>query len=203
MLLLAMSLSLAPIFAQNLENNYQFAQGVLQQIARRAAAQLQQAKDLPVVVAHRAVAQESAERLLYQALIEVLRAEKSREIFANADSAGNAVRIDFRLAEFELSYRQLPAGWFRSGKIRRAASAAADFDLQHTRTGAIYFQGMLTETRADTLTAAQVQLVETPGSSFTAGKWEEQAAGRKLWEPLLLAAATGAVIYAFYSLRSQ
>ncbi len=203
LLILSMSLSISQALAQGAESNYQFAARIFQQITRRAVAQLDGVSDMPVLVVHRSLEQETSERLLYQKLIEVLQSGKPRTIFTNADSTALAARIDFKLVQFELTYRQLPAGWFRTGKVRRTARAAADFDMQQARSGAVYFQGLIAETLADTLEAAQVPRLETPGLAFTVGIWEEQSTGRKLWEPLLLTAATGAVIYALYSLRSK
>jgi hypothetical protein len=189
--------------ARQATNNLQLLEDVFHQIARRAVDQLEPAKDLPVIVAHRSLEQATAERLLYQELIEILQIEKSRTIFTRPDSLAQAAVINFKILECGLRYRKLPAGWLRSGKIRREAKAVVDFDLQNARTGTIYFQGLVGEVRADTLSSAPVQDLETPGLDFTVGKWEEESPGRKFWEPLLLAAATGAVIYAFYSLRSH
>jgi hypothetical protein len=184
-------------------SNEQLVEKVFHQIARHAVARLDTAEKLPVIVAHRSLEQEGAERLLYQELIEVLRVENSRTVFARADTLAEATLMNFKIVALVLTYRKLPAGWLRSGKIRRQAKAVVDFDIQHARTGAIYFQGHVREARADTLASAQIQKLETPGVEFTVGTWEEEGQGHKFWEPVLLAAATGAVIYAFYSLRSH
>ncbi len=197
------ALIIAPAGAQDLENNRQFTEKLFHQIAQRAVRPLDSLPHAPVAIAHRSVAQETIDRLLYRKLIEVLQNEKARKVFASAETPASAVRLDYKIAAFELTYRKLPAGWFRSAKIRREASARVDFDFQLPGSGAVFFQGVIAGTQADTLRAAQVARSETPELPFTVGKWEEQSGRRKVWEPMLLAAATGAIVYAFYSLRSH
>jgi hypothetical protein len=201
-LILGASLAMAQT-APDVANNQQRMEEVFHHIARRAATWLDKTEDSPVVVAHRSLEQRGAERLLYQALIEVLQEEPARTVFAHADTLAQVTLMNFKIVEVGLTYRKLPAGWFRSGKIRREAKAVVDFDIRHARTGAVYFQGHVSEARADTLSSSQLQKLETPEFEFTTGTWEEENHGHKFWEPVLLAAATGAVIYAFYSLRSH
>ena len=193
----------APALAQDLESNHQFIERLCHKIAQRATAPLARLPQQPLVMTHRTLGEQSVERLLYQELIEVAQEEESREVFASADSQASAVRLDFKILAFKLTYRKLPAGWWRTGRVRRAATMLVDFDLRHARSGAVYFQGSLNETQADTLSSGEMSGIETTGLAFTVGTWDEPTARRKFWEPLLLVAATGAVIYAFYSLRSH
>jgi hypothetical protein len=194
----------SPVYGQGYESNHQFVEGTLRQAARRAVSSLDSLSNIPVMVAHRPFEQESIERLLYQKVIELLLAEQLPVVSsANADSSANAVRFNFKIIAFDLKYLKLPAGWFRSGRIRRAAQAVIDFDIQNAATGTIYFQDLVAEARTDTLPAQLKGQIETPELPYTIGSWEESSGGKSIWEPLLLAAATGAVIYAFYSLRSH
>ncbi len=202
MLTLGASLAMAQT-APDVASNQQRVEEVFHQIARRAVVWLDKSEDFSVLVAHRSLEQQGAERLLYQELIEVLQRENARTVLTHADTLAQVTLMNFKIVELGLTYRKLPAGWFRSGKIRREAKAVVDFDIRHARTGAVYFQGTVSEARADTLLSSQLKELETPGFEFTAATWEEENRGHKLWEPVLLAAATGAVIYAFYSLRSH
>lgn len=192
----------APLLAQGLEGNHLFVEKAMRQIAGQAVSPLDSLRRVPVAVAHRPLEQNSAERLLYQKLIECLRAREFRTVAAATDSSADAVRIDFKIVAFDLTYHKLPAGWFRSGKMRRAVKTLVDFDIR-SAGGEVHFQGMLSAARADTLPAKLAGQIETPELPLTRGRWEEDGNGKSMWEPLLLAAATGAVVYAFYSLRSQ
>jgi hypothetical protein len=70
-------------------------------------------------------------------------------------------------------------------------------------TRRIVFQKIFEESVTDTLTEKSLPNLEDHNLPFTIGKKGHHEGGRRWLEPVLIASATGAVIYLFYSLRSR
>ncbi len=172
----------------------------------RADSILTQTEVQAVALHHQALTAFLPERWLYTNLVEAC-AQKSRVMFALADSSAEPTRdrvtVQYKITALELHYRKLrKPGWFRPGPVQRTARIVVDFDLRATQTQRIYFQGALEETSRDTLQNGVEQL-ENSAMPFTIGVWQQNDNRRAWLEPVLLTAATGAIVYAFYSLRSQ
>lgn len=188
-------------------SNYEVLQGLCRSIALQADSILGRSSIQSVVLARRADAEtQTPERLLSSSLFEIFT-QSSRLVFVLDDTSADQDRVSlalkFKITAWEVNYRKLAkSGWFRKAPVQRAVRVIADFDIYDTQTGRIYFQGPLAESRTDTL-KMDINKLESSSLSYTAGVWQS-AENRRSWlEPVLLTAATGAIVYAFYSLRSQ
>lgn len=192
--------------AQTPASNFEVLQKLCDQIALRADSIVGQSEVQALTLAYQAGNTQTPERLLSASMVAAF-SQKSRLVFAHSDTAmfqnGASVVVGFRIIGCEVRYRKLPRpGWFRRAPIQREARVTADFDVYDIRSKRIYFQGWLAASRGDTL-KTKVDKLETPTLPFTVGVWQTTENRRSWLEPVLLTAATGAIIYAFYSLRSQ
>jgi hypothetical protein len=192
--------------AQTNASNLESLQMLLAKIAAAADSMIDKTGAMAVHLEPRAVAAQSPERLLYTSLVQAV-AHDARRLFAPGDSSGEQKReglfVKSKIVTCEIIYRKLRRpGWFRPRPIERTIKVAVDFDLHDAQTRRIYFQGVLAATQSDTL-KGNVNQLEDPALPFTLGAWQKNE-NRAAWlEPALLTAATGAIVYAFYSLRSQ
>jgi len=206
-LILALLLVYSPeAGAQTETSNWDALQALFAQIAVRLDSIIAATGAQNLVLEHRAVEVQSPERLLYTSLVQAF-AHNSRNLFAPSDSSeekkSEGFAVHCKIDALEISYRKLPKpGWFRRAPAQRTVKVAVDFDLRETQTRRIYFQGVLTAICSDTL-KSNVSQLENSALPFTRGAWQKNE-NRAAWlEPALLTAATGAIVYAFYSLRSQ
>jgi len=191
--------------AQTNASNLETLQRLFAIIALRADSIIDKTGATVVYLEHRSLEAQSPERMLYTSLVEAF-ARKSRLVYARSDTGlkkNEGIAAQFKIIAFELRYRKLPKpGWFRRSPLRREARVAVDFDVRDMQSSRSHFQGALEEKHDDTLKVS-VEKLETPSLPFTAGVWQANENRRSWLEPALLTAATGAIIYAFYSLRSQ
>lgn len=187
--------------------NFEVLRALCRQIALRADSVLNRKAEFDVILAHHAAVEEQTlDRMLSASLFETF-SQSARQVFTGTDSstvrARARVTVKFKIMASELNYKKLAkAGWLRKAPTRRTARVIADFDVYEAQAGRIYFQGPLAASSSDTL-QVEANKLETPSLPYTAGVWQTVENRRSWLEPVLLTAATGAIIYAFYSLRSQ
>lgn len=191
--------------AQTPASNLQLLQEAFRTCAAQAVAAFP-AADSMAAVARSHAGENSPERLLHNAAVEILQSKKGLSVFDETNVL-KGVAVRYKLLQCDLTYAKLPGGWLgwlRRARAERAVHVSVDFDIHQQETGRIYWQGIVTETSKDTIQASEIASLENPAMPFTAGRWLQRDDGQRRWvEPVILAAATGAVIYAFYTLRSQ
>lgn len=192
--------------AQTPASNVEILQTLFGQIAARVDSMVTTAGEHKLVLAPRAVEVQSPERLFYTALTQTL-AQDARELFTASDSSdelpGAMLLVQNKIVLLEIAYRKMRRpGWFRRAPIERTIKVAVDFDLRETHSRRISFQGVLAVAHCDTLSNISNQ-IENQALPFTLGTWRKTEKRAAWLEPTLLTAATGAIVYAFYSLRSQ
>ncbi len=194
-----------PTCAQTSASNLETLQRLLVKISARADSIIDRAGAQMLTLEHRSLETQSPERMLYTSLVETF-AQKSRRVYTHSDTNRQkiaGVAVQFKIVACEVHYRKLRRpGWFRRAPVQRTTKVAVDFDVRNVQSSQSHFQGVLEEGRADTLKVSTEKL-EAPALPFTAGVWQSDENGRSWLEPALLTVATGAIVYAFYSLRSQ
>jgi hypothetical protein len=122
---------------------------------------------------------------------------------APVDSLG-ATALTYQLTRCEIVYRKLPRRRFWLGaEWQRTANIAVEAGAQNAATRQINFQKFFSESATDTLAGKVLPHLEEASLPFTIGRREEAAAGFRWLEPVLIASATGVVVYLFYALRSR
>lgn len=192
--------------AQTPASNVEILQTLFGQIAARVDSMVAATGERNLVLAPRAVEAQSPERMLYTSLTQTL-AQGARKLFTASDSSddpqGAKLVVQNKIVVWEIAYRKMRRpGWFRRAPIERTIKVAVDFDLRETHSRRIYFQGVLAVAHRDTLSNMSNQ-IENQTLPFTLGTWRNTEKRAAWLEPTLLTAATGAIVYAFYSLRSQ
>ncbi|NUO80337.1 hypothetical protein HUU05_09700 [candidate division KSB1 bacterium] len=191
--------------AQTSASNVETLQRLFVKIAVRTDSIIARAGAQMLTLEHRSLETQSPERMLYTSLVETFT-QKSRRVYTQSDTNRQniaGVAVQFKIVACEVHYRKLSKpGWFRRAPVQRKTKIAVDLDLRDVQSSQSHFQGVLEAGRVDTLNVSTEQL-EVPALSFTAGVWQANENGRSWLEPALLTVATGAIVYAFYSLRSQ
>ena len=192
--------------AQTAASNVEILQTLFGQIAARVDSMVATTGASHLVLAPHAVEAQAPARMLYTSLTQTL-AQGARKLFAASDSSddlqGARLVVQDRIVILEIAYRKMQRpGWLRRAPIERAIKVAVDFDLRETDSRRIYFQGVLAVAHCDTLSNIGNQ-IENQALPFTLGTWRKTDKRAAWLEPTLLTAATGAIVYAFYSLRSQ
>jgi len=144
------------------------------------------------------------ERFLFSRLVTVLNDSLRLPIFkAPVDSLQTAT-LTYQLHRCEIVYRPLPRKYFwQNARWQRAVQVMVELGIHDTSTRQIVFQKIFEESAVDTLSKKNLPALEDQNLAFTIGK-KQQDDGEFHWlEPVLIASATGAVIYLFYSLRSR
>jgi len=141
----------------------------------------------------------AATKFLTNALTRVLTDSLSRTVYVTNASGDNAIHLSFKILRFDLGYRKIKA----KGLAQREGSLLVDFSIRHSSTGQVLHQDVIAESRADTIVAKTVHDLELPELPITIGSWRGSEKKRKWLEPILIAVASGAIAYAFYSLRTQ
>ncbi len=205
-LITLLALFLPEADAQTSASNLEVLQTLFEQIATRVDSLVASTHAEKVWLNPSAVEPPTPQRLLYTTLVQKLERE-ARSLFALTDTSTaenqDGIVIRNRITALEISYRQLRRpGWLRRAPSMRTISVAVDFDVRETQTQRIHFQGLLTAVRRDTL-RGEVSQWETSSLPFTVGVRQKTEKQVSWLEPALLTAATGAIVYAFYSLRSQ
>lgn len=190
--------------AQTPPSNLRFLQEVFQRCAARAVSAM---PDSVIVLTRPPAGENSPERLLHNALVEIVQSKKGYSVFDASAVSEQGVAVQYKLLQCDLTYARLPRGWrgwLGAGQAVRAANVSVDFDIHHRTTGRIYWQGIIEAAGKDTVQVDEIVSLESPAMPLTTGRWLQRDDARRRWlEPLILAAATGAVIYTFYTLRSQ
>lgn len=192
--------------AQLPPSNLQFLQAALRACAAAAAATLAAAPDSLIVIARVPAGAESPSRLLQNALTEIMRVQNRQGVFDRETVSRKGIAVNYAVLQSQLTYSRLPGGglgWLRPARAQRSAEVAVDFDIHHEATGEIYFQGLVQIVHRDTVQAGQIAGLENAAVPMTVGRWVERERTPRWLEPAVLVAATGAIVYAFYSLRSQ
>lgn len=192
--------------AQTSASNLEVMQTLFARVATRVDSLVTATNAEKIWLNPSAVEPPSPQRLLYTSLAQRLKRE-ARVLLALADSSAGeekeGIVVKNSIATLAVSYRKLKrSSWFRRALTERTINVAVDFDLREARTQRIHFQGMLTAVQVDTL-SGKVNQWENPRLPFTLGAWQQTEKSTSWLEPALLTAATGAIVYAFYSLRSQ
>lgn len=180
-------------------------QTLFNRLATRADSIIGATRVNALVLQHQSLEAQSPQRLLYASLVQTC-SRNGRELFAEQDSSterNNALAVRYQISALEVRYRKLSKpSWFRRARVERTVRVVTDFDLRETPASRIFFQGPLEEACVDTL-RGNVERLENAELPFTRGTWQSSESRRSWLEPALLTAATGAMVYAFYSLRSQ
>lgn len=169
-------------------------------------AALAAAADSLILIARVPAGEESPGRLLYNALTEKLRRQNRQGVFDREAVSREGIVVNYAVLQSQLTYRHLPGGWLgwlHAARVQRTAEVAADFDLHHAATGEIYFQGLVQIVHRDTIQAGQIAELQNPAVPMTIGHWVAPVRSHRWLEAAVLAAATGAIVYAFYALRSH
>ncbi len=196
----------APAGAQLPPSNLQFLQAALRACAAGPVATLAAAPDSLIVIAREPAGAESPTRLLQTALTEIIRAQNRQGVFDRETVSRKGIAVNYAVMQAQLTYSRLPGGWLgwlRTARAQRSAQVAVDFDIHHEATGEIYFQGLVQIVHRDTVQTGQIAGLENTAMPMTVGRWVERERTHRWLEPAVLVAATGAIVYAFYSLRSQ
>ncbi|GEM_PF-2129202 len=154
------------------------------------------------------------ERFFSSRLVTVLKDSLRLAVFvplfgASKDGAGpvdslRATALTYQLTRCEIVYRKLPRRRFWLGaEWQRTANIAVEAGAQNAATRQINFQKIFSESATDTLAGKALPRLEEASLPFTIGRREEAAAGFRWLEPVLIASATGVVVYLFYALRSR
>lgn len=204
--LVSFLLILAEANAQTTANNLRLLQEIFRKCAAQAVAALHAETDSVAIVAHSSAGENSPERLLHHAVVDVLQSKKGLSVFEETNVL-KGVAVRYKLLHCDLTYSKLPGGLLgglKRARAERAVSVSVDFDIHQQESGKIYWQGIVAESRKDTIYVNEIASLENSAMPFTTGRWLQRDDARRRWvEPFILAATTGAAIYTFYTLRSQ
>lgn len=197
---------LAEANAQTPASNLRLLQEIFRGCAAQAVDALKAEADSVIAIARLSAGENSPNRLLHHAVVEVIQSKKGFSVFDETNVL-NGAAVRYKLLQCDLTYTKLPGGllgWLKRARAERAVSVSVDFDIHQQESGKIYWQGIVAKTSKDTIDVNEIASLEHSAMPFTAGRWLHRDDARRRWiEPLILAAATGAVIYTFYTLRSQ
>lgn len=186
-------------------SNEETLQTLFNRLAVRADSIIGASRVNALVLKHQSLETPAPQRRLYASLVQIC-SRNGRVLFAEQDSStegNNALAVQYQISALEIRYRKLAKpSWFRGARIERTVRVVTDFDLRESFSRRIFFQGELKEAFVDTL-KGKVEKLENAELPFTLGAWQTKESRRSWLEPALLTAATGAMVYAFYSLRSQ
>jgi len=189
--------------AQTPANNLQTILRLFDRVAIRVGEEILR-QDQPAVWIQSAPDAKPEERFFSSRLVTVLKDSLRLAIFAEPVDSLRTTALTYQLARCEIVYRKLPRRRFWQGaRWQRTANIVVEAGAQNAATRQIDFQKIFAESVADTLPGKFLSPLEEARLPFTIGRREEPPEGFRWLEPVLIASATGAVIYLFYALRSR
>jgi len=191
------------VVAQTPANNLQTILRLFDRVAMRVGEEISR-QDHPAVWVQAAPNAKAEERFFAARLVTVLKDSLRLTIFSAPIDSFRTTALTHQLARCEIVYRKLPARRFwQKGRWQRTASIVVEAGAQNAATRQIDFQKFFAESATDTLAGKVLPRLEEASLPFTIGRREEAAEGFRWLEPVLIASATGAVVYLFYALRSR
>jgi len=201
--LLIIALLPVAVVAQTPANNLQTILQLFDRVAMRVGEEISR-QDHPAVRIQSAPDAKPEERFFSSRLVTVLKDSLRLAIFAEPVDSLRTTALTYQLARCEIVYRKLPRRRFwRSARWQRTANIFVEIVAQNAATRQINVQKFFKESATDTLAGKVLPRLEEASLPFTIGRKEEPPEGFRWLEPVLIASATGVVVYLFYALRSR
>ncbi len=185
-------------------DNLTVMQRLFDEVAERVMGSVPSESEAPLVVAP--IADPTSPAYLWRARLVMLAVENGRSVFAKDSTMGapGYFRIDYQLLACGVEYDLVRRGWLWKKKVlQRKAAVEVDIEIIEQPAGRIRIHEVFRADFADTLRASELSRLDNPPHPFAVGRPSNQADDANILEPILLALAAGAAIYALYSLRSQ
>lgn len=198
-------LALAPDFvaAQAPASNLQIIQPLLDRIAGHIGNELLRREPLAVWLQPLSNPKPE-ERFLFSRCVTVFQDSLHWAVFAELVTDRRITAVTPQLTRCEIVYRQLPRRrfWLKA-RWQRTAYVVVEVNALNPATRQFDFQKIFSESHTDTVAGKFLSRLDDAALPFTVGRREERAEETGWLEPVLIASATGAMIYMFYSLRSR
>jgi hypothetical protein len=189
--------------AQTPANNLQTLLRLCDRVAIRVGEEILR-RDQPAVWIQSAPDAKPEERFFSSRLVTVLKDSLQLAVFTEPVDSLRTTALTYHLARCEVVYRKLPDRRFwQNSRWQRTANIIVEAGAENAATRQIDFQKFFAESAADTVPGKFLSRLEEASLPFTIGRREEPPEGFRWLEPVLIASATGAVVYLFYALRSR
>jgi hypothetical protein len=198
-------LTLTPFaaLAQIPKNNLQVVTQLFDRVAYRVAESI--AREGVIAIWLQAPANpKPEERFFFSRLVTVFNDSLRLPIFTAPVDSLPTTALAYRVQRCEIAYQPLPRRRFwQKSRWQRHANIIVELGAHDVATRQLRLQKIFVESAADTLAGKILPRLEDQGFDFTLGSRESRDENPRWLEPVLITAATGVVIYLFYSLRSR
>ena len=193
-----------PAAAQPPADNLHQLLHLFDRVAYRVAAQLPHDRGVAIFVKPPANGRPE-ERFFFNRLVSTLTDSLSLPMVAEPVDSAATLAVTFNIEKCEIVYRPAPKrGFLRRTLWQRHAGVFVEVSAYDLATRKVRFQKILEENSTDTLSKKTLPALEDQNLPFTVGRWEEGTGEGVQWlEVALITAASGIIVYLFYSLRSR
>ncbi|MBN2012748.1 hypothetical protein JW960_25690 [candidate division KSB1 bacterium] len=109
---------------------------------------------------------------------------------------------EYQIQRFQIEYESV-GGFFRRSRVQRHIDMQVAFNLINGHNQRIIWSGTICKDFHDEIPFGKIKNVERPELSITQAQLPRKLGIKEWMDALLVASATGAVIYSFYVFRSK
>ncbi|MDZ7345097.1 MAG: hypothetical protein ONA90_11360 [candidate division KSB1 bacterium] len=194
-----------PLAAQPPADNLHQLLHLFDRVAYRLAEQLPDDRIAAIFVKPPPADGRLEERFFFNRLVSVLSDSFSLPIVAEPVDSATTLAIAFNIQLCEILYRPAPKrGFLRRPLWQRHARVFVELSAYDLTTRKVRVQKILEESSMDIVSQKSLPVLEDSNLPFTVGRWKQENGASLHWmEAALITAASGVIVYLFYSLRSR